>query len=688
MPTISTKEFFKAGNVKRVGSDGDNFIDLNDNKVIEDTWEKSQNQGTGVWDGLVNDFQKRASNIWNISQDNKSNFIEKSYQGAGQVAAATGDIVGRGLQGAFRLLPDSIEKPIAEAGKSVIGAIAGSKSTQDTLSAYEQWKKSHPEAAANLESTVNIAGGLLGSGITKSAGSSAVGLAEKAAVEAGTLAKSATKGFGGVLSDIADVGVLKTATKSAGERLGITNKILDKAGDVSPSLSTTVIDKAKTNPGFKGLIEEAAKQGFSEKDINFLSSVGPKDKPVLRKMYDLTVKAQSDPRQVTRAADVLGDTVTGQVKQVQGLNAQAGKAVDMAAKSLKGQAVDVAPIRDYITARLDDAGIKIAEDGTLDFENSVFKNTPLIQKEIQKVVSSAPSGEDAYQLHIFKKSIDELVNYGTGGEGLRGTSANILKGIRNATDDVLDNTFQNYNAANSSFKLTRDFIDQAKEIVGKNVDLGTKEGSQAFGQALRSAFSNNKSRGNVLKFIEELQNTGSNLGLKGSGQNVLDQALFVNILEDTFGSQAATGLAGEVGKAIKKVQTVAGVIRNPLTGTLNVLADTVEKARNITPEAKKQVIDKFINDALETAAPVTKKPSASVLKKINDALGESVPGLYTKSTYNVSYTTKEGKKAVLKNLTREDAKGWLQWLEENKFKYSVKLGAAAATAGAVAHGQK
>lgn len=292
-----------------------------------------------------------------------------------------------------------------------------------------------------------------------------------------------------MLSEVADVGAAKIAAKAAGKRLGITSEILDSGKNaVSPSLAPAVLEKAKISPGFKGLIEEATKQGFNEKDINFLSSVGPKDKPVLRKMYDLTVKAQSDPRQVTRAADVLGDTITNQVKQVQGLNSQAGKAVDVAAKSLKGQVVDVTPVREYITSKLDDAGIKIAQDGSLDFEQSVFKNTPLIQKEIQKVISSAPDGSDAYQLHIFKKSIDELVNYGTGGEGLKGASANILKGIRNATDEVLDNTFQDYNVANTSYKATRDFLDQAKDIAGKNVDLSTKEGSQAFGQALRSAF--------------------------------------------------------------------------------------------------------------------------------------------------------------------------------------------------------
>lgn len=368
----------------------------------------------------------------------------------------------------------------------------------------------------------------------------------------------------------------------------------EKAG-LRPAVDPIKItERASTDPKFKYLVDEAKKQGYTEKDINFLSTVAKEDKPVMKKMFDLTVKAQSDPRQITRAADVLGDTVTGHVKQVQGLNSQAGKAVDLTAKALRGVPVDVAPLEQSIISKLDNAGIAIGDNGTLDFSQSVFKNTPEIQKEIQKVISSAPDGSDAYQLHIFKKSIDEMVNYGTAGEGLSGSSANILKSIRNSADDVLDKNFKNYNEANTVYKYTRDFIDQAKEVAGKKVDLSTPQGSQAFGQSLRSAFSNNKSRGNVLKFIEDTQSVAKQLGLKGSKQNILDQAIYVDLLEQTFGSQATTGLAGETTKAIKKASELVAGGGSLGSKALNVAMAGIDKLKNISPEEKQLILKAFI----------------------------------------------------------------------------------------------
>ena len=80
----------------------------------------------------------------------------------------------------------------------------------------------------------------------------------------------------------------------------------------------------------------------------------------------------------------------------------------------------------------------------------------------------------------------------------------------------------------------------------------------------------------------------------GKEKNLLDQAIYVNMLEETFGSEAATGLAGEVTKAIGKAQTAIDVVRNPLQGGLGVIANVIEKSRNITPEAKKRILEAFI----------------------------------------------------------------------------------------------
>lgn len=382
-----------------------------------------------------------------------------------------------------------------------------------------------------------------------------------------------------------------------------TQKIVDKfkggasAGDdMKAVLDPEIAARATADKSFGAVVKEAQKQGFSDSNINFLSTISEADKPVLKNMFDLTVKAQSNPRQITRAADVLGDSILKQVQQVQKLNSEAGKAVDTAAKSLKGLAVDTDGLRESIINTLKESGIGLDEaSGKLDFNQSVFKNVPTVQKELEKAIKTVPDGSDAYQLHIFKKSLDEILNYGTAGEGLSGQASRMLKGLRSDVDKVLDANFEEYNTANNSYRQTKEFLDEAIGIAGKNVDLSTKEGAQAFGQSMRSAFSNNKSRGATLSFIENLQKISKELKLTNAEQDILDQAIFVTILEDTFGSQAATGLAGEVSKALSTAKTAINVVRDPIKGGLNAVADIIEKARGITPEAKRKLLETFLN---------------------------------------------------------------------------------------------
>lgn len=402
--------------------------------------------------------------------------------------------------------------------------------------------------------------------------------------DAGKIVREGVSGAltGGVLGGV--LGGVVGGVSGGLQGRALRNKILEGR------IGTQGFSTKKFTPEQNKILEIAKTQGFDDSSIQFMNTMGKQDKAIGQKMITLAEEATKNKRALTRPIDILGENTSALVNQVQKKNAIAGKLVDQTAKSLKGQPVDVAPLRDAIIQKLDDNGIALLEDGTLDFSNSVFKNTPAIQKEISKVTKSVPNGSDAYQLHIFKKSIDELVDYGTGGEGLKGTSKNILKGIRSFADDVLDNTFEEYNKANTDFKFTRDFIEAAKDFAGKNVDLGTKEGATAFGQAIRSVFSNNKSRGNAMKFIEDTQNIAKVLKLKGAQQNLLDQAIFTEILEDVYGTQATTSLQGQVGRAVNATQKVISGVRNPIQGAGELVATLAEKSLGVSDENKRKIL--------------------------------------------------------------------------------------------------
>lgn len=416
----------------------------------------------------------------------------------------------------------------------------------------------------------------------------------------GEIAKSTVEGtaygalFGGAFGTV--LGGISGGLK--GKQLNDAVIKAQEESGIRPTLTETVAQKSADNPKFASLVSEAEKQGFSEKEINFLATVQDADKPILKEMFDVTAKAQSNPRQIRRASDILGDNATKIVQQIEKQNSTAGKAVDKTAKSLVGQVVDATPVRDRAMLLLEDVGVTANKNGTPNWSKSIFNKTPAIQKKLMETLSDLPVGEiDAYDLHKFKKSIDEVVNYGVGGEGLKGQSANILKQIRRTADDILDTTFSTYNEVNTEYKTTREFLDKVREVVGKKVDFSSKQGGQSFGQAFRSAFSNNKSRPRTLALIEDLQAIATERNLTGAEQNLLDQAIYINLLEDTFGSQASTGLAGEVKKGVASAKKLAESSKNPKTlfeTGLNIGTNLYDKAKNITPESRKQVLETFL----------------------------------------------------------------------------------------------
>jgi hypothetical protein len=337
----------------------------------------------------------------------------------------------------------------------------------------------------------------------------------------------------------------------------------------------------------KARLREAKLQGFEDQDIDFVSSMNSIDKTKAQKMVDIADKASKNKRVLERPIDVVGDSMVDRIKFIENANKDAGKNLNEVAKSLRGQAVDANNIEKTAQSLIDDLGITRTPTGKLNFDNSVFKNTPAIQKKLNKFINEIPTGQaDAYDVHIFKKSIDELVEFGTQGEGLKGNAERILKALRASADEALDTTFDTYNQANTDFANTKNILNQAEELFGKKVGIKSKERG---GQLLRSVFSNNTQRPRVLKLVEELDLIAKNYGGKFD-DNLLDQALFTEILEDVYGTQATTSLQGQVQRAVTGGKKIVEAIKNPVQGAGELVAGATEKILGISPENKKKIL--------------------------------------------------------------------------------------------------
>jgi len=365
------------------------------------------------------------------------------------------------------------------------------------------------------------------------------------------------------------------------------NEVLNKQIEVGQK---TAVDMTKLTPQQNKAIEIAKQQGYDASDVDFMMSMKPTDKAIAGRQIEMANKALNNKRFIERPIDLVGEGFVKKAKSFEALNTKAGKAVETTAKALRGQKVDALPVREKALSLLEDAGVFANKDGTPNWSKSIFNKTPDLKNKLMKTLSDLPAGEiDAYDLHNFKKSIDEVVNYGVKGEGLKGKSASILKAIRNSADEILDTTFDSYNTANTDYKITREVLDQAKDLFGKKNGFSKEKG----GQIMRAVFSNRDSRGRVLKLLGDFDEIGAKYGLK-SKDNLVDQALFTEILEDIYGTQATTSLQGQVARAVKGTQRVIEGVRDPLKGAGDLLATGAEKFLGVSDENKKKILSALI----------------------------------------------------------------------------------------------
>lgn len=501
----------------------------------------------------------------------------------GAAAGSINDVFGAFMKAGYNSLDEDSKKVLGDTAMTVAKTRIGQEGLELLAKGGEEWKmfkEANPERAKDIEDIGNILTAVPLSSLTSK------GLK---ATREGLAREGLAKGVDATVEKTSDV--VSKMVKS-GSPVQVDDILKDQ---VEAGLRPEVTLQTLSPTARKGAVE-AIKQGFDEGQVGMMVSMAPEDRSIATKMLKLADEANLNPRVLSRPIDLAGESLTKKTALVTQKVSEYGKAVDMAAKNLRGISVDATDLKQGATQALESLGIRLTKTG-MNFENSVFKMTPALQNIIKKFHKAMPKEvTDAYQLHIFKKSIDELVEYGAKGEGLKGNAERFLKSLRNQADEILDASFDGYNAANTNFREAKQIQEAALELFGKK--SGT-ESSIRGGQVLRSAFSNSQSRGKVLELAEMLDGYEKKILGKSSG-NVLDQALFAEILEKSgmFKTQAITGFAGQIENAISKTRAVAEGIANPIKGAANAVEYGIEKVRNINPQAKREALEKLLQGIL------------------------------------------------------------------------------------------
>ncbi|PCJ26499.1 MAG: hypothetical protein COA94_05160 [Rickettsiales bacterium] len=351
------------------------------------------------------------------------------------------------------------------------------------------------------------------------------------------------------------------------------------------------------------LAAQAVKQGFDEGVIQPLKQASRTDKKVMSRMAEVAERISKDKLfgMKNRPGDLAGDVLMNKVRAVRDANKRAGKAIGIEARKLRGEKVNVANAGDKFLEDLDGIGIKLGDDGKLDFTGSIIEFQGGPKSTIRNIFKRIGDIENptAHDVHELKLLIDSEVTYGKGLKGLAGKAERILKDYRNNLDVILDESFTDYNNANVAYSETIKALDALQDVAGKKMNLLGKNADKSTGTLMRRLMSNAQSRIRLLDAIEDIEEAvkkhgGSDLlrieGKAGKADNLQMLVLFADELDNVFGPAARTSLQGQFDQALQQGVRAGTTKAGALDLGVSIVGKGIEKLRRINkPRAFKAI---------------------------------------------------------------------------------------------------
>lgn len=393
---------------------------------------------------------------------------------------------------------------------------------------------------------------------------------------------------------VEDAAIAAGAEAKAGEdamriRMGSDDADLAKK-KVNPDVPSTVV----RDP----VAEKAIGQGFKPGVVQSIKVSSPADRAAMRQMLDIYEMGKKSERyaSLNRPADAVGQSLMKRIDLLKNVKRQAGDDLEIAAESLKGKTVDYSGAVDQFMASLEKMGVKITDDGIAYTKGSDIEGLKGIEGYLNLVIRRMwdTKTPDAYDVHRLKKYIDENVGYGAkSAEGLTGKTERILKELRRNLNDSLKQ-FPEYADANMRYSDTKNALDEIQDMAGKGADLAGDSGNRAMGRTVRKIFSNYQSRDRLIAALEDLDKTSKKYG-GDFGDDVVNQALFVQELERRFGSAASSSFQGEIEKAGINILR-KGATQTAMEFVGDKAIEYARKSKGVTDENALKAIRELLKD--------------------------------------------------------------------------------------------
>lgn len=366
-------------------------------------------------------------------------------------------------------------------------------------------------------------------------------------------------------------------------------------------------DKVVADPHAKAAIS----QGWEEGTVQNIKTMDKQTTDAANEMLDMAEKGRNDKtfRDQNHPTVVIVNALEQNINFLKSKNTEAGKEIDSIANNFPKEPIDVSAAIDKFIAELEDrAHIKFPRDEsgavivgkdkkiTPDFKGSNLEGAEyasdrnFLQTTLNRLTDTgAPT---PFNVHRVKKYIDDTVTWGKGNNSTtRPEIERAVKGLRNGLDDVLDNTYPDYNAANVKYRDTVTALDGLQDAAGKKLDFFAEGANQQLGTLSKRLMQNVTTRQELQNAITKLQDTSLKYGnpktvdinrLGSFGADI--ESVYKNARPYSFQAQTALGVAraahGDVSAAVHAAGAAKDfVLRRTPEKQFNTLSSLIGQQR-------------------------------------------------------------------------------------------------------------
>lgn len=546
MPTISSKDFFKKGNVSVVGSDNQHFENLDGPGLFEQAWNGLKNYGSNVG----KDYYKSASDIVNS--------VKEAGEGKQSPLSAALQSAGSGVDAVFAPVTEAVSPVVNKTFKTlnpvvdfITGLVGGEqkpgeteqnqqKATDYTMQKYNELLQQHPEAVKNAEAAFKVITALMG---------------EKTANDEG-----------------ANLDLAKSAQDIKGSAGEITNKIKGAVSESIPSMEGTgemVKNAATSAEDMLTKIEPSVETELLKSDI-------PKEvvQERLKTYTDAAKEAMADNSKST-PLELAGQKAEDALSNIKEQLNEAGKAKQVALEENGTKTVSTGSTVEKFNQLLEKRlGTVINEKGELtnaQGRKSIVGNSNSDSSLIKSVRDTLGGLGENPTLQEVNDAIDGIQGdlyktRGVGAEPINGkTEAVVKEVIHELNERAKDVGGDAYRQANSDYSSKRDVYD----VLNKGLGIDANKGAAL----MKQLFSPNGTLARKL-FAEIKALTGIDL---------VNEATLAKFAMEQSGDVRQASLLKQVLNNPSKV----GVMKGLYDITLGKLENPVGKAERMIKKRKK-----------------------------------------------------------------------------------------------------